>query len=94
MDWVRLCSDHVHACSCCFGRVQLFDQMDHSLPGFSVHGILQARILPGVGCHPLLKGISPTQGSNLGILHYRQILNHLSHLENQYVVCVCVCVCV
>jgi len=43
--------------------------------GSSVHGILQARILPGVGCHPLLKGISPTQGSNLGILHSRQILN-------------------
>ena len=26
------------------------------------------------GCHFLLPGISPTQGSNLGLLHFRQIL--------------------
>ena len=32
----------------------------------------------GVGCHSLLQGIFPTQGSNLGLLHYRQILYHLS----------------
>ena len=29
-------------------RVQLCDPVDHSLPGFSVHGILQARILEWV----------------------------------------------
>ena len=28
-----------------FSRVRLCDTMDSSLPGFSVHGILQARIL-------------------------------------------------
>ena len=33
----------------------------------------------GVGCHSLLQGIFPTQGSNLGLLHCRQILYHLSH---------------
>ena len=33
----------------------------------------------GVGCHSLLQGIFPTQGSNLGFLHYRQILYYLSH---------------
>ena len=33
--------------------------------------ILQARIL---GCYALLQGILPTQGSNLDLLHYRQIL--------------------
>ena len=33
----------------------------------------------GVGSHSLLQGILPTQGSNLGLLHYRQILYHLSH---------------
>ena len=32
-----------------------------------------------VGCHSLLQGIFPTQGSNLGLLHCRQILYHLSH---------------
>ena len=34
----------------------------------------------GVVCHFLLQGIFPTQGSNLGLLHYRQILYHLSHV--------------
>ena len=29
--------------------------------------------------HSLLQGIFPTQGSNLGLLHCRQILHHLSH---------------
>ena len=27
-----------------------------------------------IGCHPFLQGIFPTQGSNPGLLHYRQIL--------------------
>ena len=38
------------------------------LPGTSVHGILQAKNT-GVGCHALLQGIFPTQGSNLHLLH-------------------------
>ena len=33
----------------------------------------------GVSCHSLLQGIFPTQGSNLGPWHCRQILCHLSH---------------
>ena len=33
----------------------------------------------GVGCHALLQGIFPTQGSNPGLLHCRQILYRLSH---------------
>ena len=33
----------------------------------------------GVGYHPLLQGIFPTQGSSPGLLHCRQILYHLSH---------------
>ena len=33
----------------------------------------------GVDCHFLLQGIFPTQGSNLGLLHCRQVLYHLSH---------------
>ena len=34
---------------------------------------------PGVGSHSLLQGILLTQGLNLGCLHCRQILYHLSH---------------
>ena len=32
-----------------------------------------------VGCHSTLQGVFPTQGLNLSLLHYRQILHHLSH---------------
>ena len=33
----------------------------------------------GAGCHFLLQGIFPTQGSNPGLPHYRQTLYPLSH---------------
>ena len=33
----------------------------------------------GVGCHALLQGIFPTQGSNPGLLHCRWLLYQLSH---------------
>ena len=42
----------------------LCEPMDCSLPGSSDHGIFQARVVAGVGCHALLQGILPTQGSN------------------------------
>ena len=52
------------------------DPMDCSLPGSSVHGILQGKNT-GVGCHALLQGIFSTQGSNpwrlLRLLHRRRI---------------------
>ena len=47
----------------CFSHVWLYDPMDYSLPGFSVHGILQARIL-AVGCYFLLQKIFSIQESN------------------------------
>ena len=37
----------------------------------------------GVGSHFLLQGIFPTQGSNPGLWHCRQILYQLSHKESQ-----------
>ena len=36
----------------------------------------------GVGCHSLLQGTFLTQGSNLGLLHCRRILHHLSTRED------------
>ena len=33
----------------------------------------------GIGCHALLQGIFPTEGSNPGLQHCRQILYQLSH---------------
>ena len=49
-----------------------------SVTGSSVHGILQERILEWVAI-PFSEDFL-TQGSNLGLLHCRQILYHLSHL--------------
>ena len=46
----------------------LCSPMDCSLPGSSVHGIFQARILEWVAIF-LLQGIFPTQRSNLQLLH-------------------------
>ena len=37
-----------------------------------------------VGCHALLQGTFPTQGSNLCLLHCRQILYCLSHQEGPF----------
>ena len=41
---------------------------DCSLPGSSVHGIFPGKNIV-VGCHSLLQGIFPTQGSNSCLLH-------------------------
>ena len=52
------------------------------------HGLQATRLLcpwdspcrnTGVGCHALLQGFFPTQGSNPGLWHCRWILSHLSH---------------
>ena len=54
----------------------LHNPTDHSLPGSSVHGILQVRILKWRISHALLQGIFPTQGLKLCVLrllHCRRI---------------------
>ena len=69
-------------CSCRCLAAQMFPTlcrpMDCSPPGSSVHGILQARILEWLAI-PFSRGIFPTQGSNPGLSHGRQILYCLSH---------------
>ena len=50
-------------CACvlsCFSRVQLWNSMDSSLPGSSVHGLLQTRILEWVD-RPLEKRSTRTR---------------------------------
>ena len=49
----------------------LCNPVDYSLPGSSIHGILQAGILEWVAIS-LLQGIFPTQGSTQGLPHCRQ----------------------
>ena len=41
----------------------------------------------GVGCHFLLQRIFLTQGSNLGLLHCRQMLYPLSHQGSPFYIC-------
>ena len=57
------------------------------------HGLYPTRLLcpwdfpynsTGVDCHFLLQGTFPTQGSNPGLPHCRQTLNHLSHQGSPY----------
>ena len=44
------------------------DSMDYSLPDFSVREDSSGKNT-GVGCHFLLQGLFPNQGSNPGLLH-------------------------
>ena len=53
--------------------------MDNNLPGSSVHGVSQERILDWV-CHALLQGIFLTQGLNPGLLHWQVDSLPLHHL--------------
>ena len=72
------CSFNLHFSEC------LVTQSD----SFRPHGLQPAKFLvcgdspgknTGVGCHTLFQQIFPTQGSNPGLLHCRQILYCLSH---------------
>ena len=60
------------------------DPMDCSPPGSSVPGDSPGK-KTGVGCHALLQGIFPTQGSNPGLPHCRWILYHLSHQGSPWI---------
>ena len=63
-----------YACMLClFSPVRLCNPVGHSLPGFSVHGILQARRLEWAAM-PSFQGLFPTQGLNphrLCLLHWQ-----------------------
>ena len=63
---------HVVTMLCLFAQscLTLCDPMDYSLPGSSVHGDSPGNNT-GVGCHALLQGIFPTQGSNPSLPHCR-----------------------
>ena len=56
-------------CSVAHSCLTFCDPMDCSPPGFSVHGISQARIWSGLPFPS--PGDLPTQGSNPGLLHWQ-----------------------
>ena len=69
----------------------LWDPMDCSLPGFSVHGTLPGKNT-GINGHSLLQGMFVTRDWTPNLLHCRQILYHLSHQGSS--VCCAVLSCV
>ena len=77
-------------CAQLLSHVWLCNPIEYSLPGSSVHGILQARILEWVAM-PSFQGIFPIQGSNLHLLcllHWQVDslpLNHLGSPKLTYV---------
>ena len=71
-------------CCAVLGHSAVSDSLrpvDCSPPDSSVHGDGPGKNT-GVGCHALLHGIFPDQGSNLGLLHCRWILYQLSPQGN------------
>ena len=79
----------------CLFSLQSVESVSHSVVPNALwpHGLQSTRLLcpwdfpgkkTGVGCHFLLQGIFPIQGSNSGLLHCRQILYHLSYREASY----------
>ena len=71
--WCQVCVKVLAAQLC----LTLCDPTDYSPPGFSVHGISQARMLEWVAI-PFSRN-RRTQGSNSGLQHCKQILYSLSH---------------
>ena len=61
----------------------LWDTINYSLPGSFIHEDSPGKN-SGVGCHALLQGIFPIQGSNPGLPHCRQILYHLHQGSPQF----------
>ena len=59
-------------------QIQICDPMDCSMPGSSIHGISQARILKWVSISS--SGDLPTQGLNPHLLHWQEASLQLSHL--------------
>ena len=71
-DGIDYWKSRVRACSVTQSSPTLRDPVDCSLPGSSVHGIFQARVLEWVA-------ISFSRGSKPGLPHCRQTLYCLSH---------------
>ena len=86
---LQLCL-YMSMCACGHGAhscLTLFDPVDYSPPGSSVHGILQARTLECVAIS-FSMGFFLTQGSNphlLWLLHWQAGSLALSHLGSNYV---------
>ena len=68
-----------HICLVAMSCLTLCNPMYCGLPGPSVHGDSPGKNTR-LGCHALLQGIVPNQGSNPGLPYCEQIIYCLSHL--------------
>ena len=76
--WASFSAPATVLCLAAQSCLNLCDPIDCSPPGSSVHGDSPGKNTR-VGCHAILQGIFPTQGSNPGLPHCRWILYRLSH---------------
>ena len=74
----RILGWYIYVCLVAQSCPTLCDTTACSLSGSSVHGSSPGKNTE-VDCHALLQGIIPTQGSNPGFPHWRQMLYCLSH---------------
>ena len=89
MIWVDQCKYHIlispephpqttgwmHACSVAQSCLTLCDSMDYSLPGSSVHGIFQARILEWVAISSSRGSFSPRDWTHISCIGRRILYN-------------------
>ena len=84
----------MYMCSVTQSQSNLWNPVDCSPPGSSVHEVFQASIL-AVGCHFLLQGILLTQGSKQHLLHLLHWQVHslplccLGSTSAYYATCIC-----
>ena len=69
----RVCAKALESC------LTFFNPMDYSPPDSSIHGFSRQEYWSGLPCPP--PGFFPTQGSNPGLFHCRQILYHWATRE-------------
>ena len=84
-DWCQMYADIIFLC-CAYKQSYptVCDPVGCSPQGSAVHEDSPGEN-PGVGCHGLLQGSFPTQGSSPGLPDYRQILYHLSHQGSPWI---------
>ena len=93
--WISNNCIYIHACLVSLQSCStLCDPMDCSPPGSSVYGDSPGKVT-GVGCHALLQGIFPTQGSNQHLfcpLYWQMGSLPLAPPRKPIYICVCVCI--
>ena len=84
-EWLNWTDLYLIVCLIARLCLLLCNGIECSMPDSSVHGDSPGKNT-GVGCHAILHGIFPTQGSYPGLPQCRWILYHLSHQESPHLI--------